>query len=152
VNTDAPTRTPKSFIENRTRGLGSTSTLATERCGNPRTTRGPPAPDVLAGVEPAFLSIRATSVFMSESIWTTKDKLRRGIYVAQKSGRRTLINFASVKAHAASLPAATFAPPRRQRQPDSLEPVNVGPAAPRPQRRRRGSRPPTATKSIETIA
>jgi hypothetical protein len=101
-------------------------------------------------IEPAFLSINATAAFMAESVWTTKDKLRRGIYVAQKSGRRTLISFASVKTHAGSLPAATFAPPRRQRHPDSLEPVNVEPAAaPRPQRRRRGSRPAAAALSAQ---
>jgi hypothetical protein len=51
---------------------------------------------------------------MAESVWTTKDKLRRGIYRAKKSGRRTLIEFASVKAAAEALPTATFAPPRRR--------------------------------------
>jgi hypothetical protein len=40
-----------------------------------------------------------------------KGKTRRGIYRARKSGRRTLIEFASVKAHMAALPAAKFTPP-----------------------------------------
>ena len=44
-----------------------------------------------------------------------KNKLRIGIYEAVKYGRRTLIRFDSIKRHMASLPAATYAPPRRKR-------------------------------------
>jgi hypothetical protein len=78
--------------------------------------RGPQAPDVHAGIEPAFMSIRAVAAFMAESVWTTKQKLRSGIYRAKKSGRRTLIEFASVKAAAESLPVAKFAPVRRKKR------------------------------------
>jgi hypothetical protein len=42
-------------------------------------------------------------------------KLRRGVYRAKKSGRRTLIYFASVKEHAETLPDAKFAPPRTRK-------------------------------------
>jgi len=111
-NTHTPTRTPKDFIEDRNRNLSSTSTLAIgHRRGNPRTTCGPPA----SGMEPAFISIAAVADYMAESQWTVKNKLRLGIYVAKKSGRRTLVVFESVKQHAASLPDASFAAPRRKR-------------------------------------
>jgi hypothetical protein len=112
---DLPTRTPKVFIEDRNRNLASTSTLTANGRGNPKNARGPPPPNVLGGIEPAFLSIAATAVFMAESVWTTKNKLRLGIYRGKKSGRRTLIEFPSVKAHAAALPVARFAPPRHRR-------------------------------------
>jgi excisionase family DNA binding protein len=64
-----------------------------------------------AGIEPAFLSIAEAATYTAESQWTVKDKLRRGIYRAKKSGRRTLVDMASVKAHLADLPDAKFAKP-----------------------------------------
>ncbi|CAK7258651.1 MULTISPECIES: hypothetical protein [unclassified Shinella] len=63
-------------------------------------------------LEPQFLSIADTAVYTAESEWTVKDKLRRGVYQAKKSGRRTLIIFTSVKDHLASLPDAKFAKSR----------------------------------------
>lgn len=62
--------------------------------------------------EPIFLSIADVARLTGESNWTVKDKLRRGVYAAFKSGRRTLVSYASVKEHAASLPPAKFAPRR----------------------------------------
>jgi hypothetical protein len=94
------------------------------------------------GMAPIFVSIGDAALLTGESIWTVKQRLREGTYRARKAGRRTLIEYASVKAHAADLPAAQFAPARRQSRPDSLEPMKVEPAAgPGPQRRRRRSRP-----------
>jgi hypothetical protein len=57
-------------------------------------------------------SIRKTSENTSESIWKVKDRLRRGEYRALKAGRRTIVDPASVREKFATLPAATFAPPR----------------------------------------
>jgi hypothetical protein len=65
-------------------------------------------------LEPKYINIKDTAEYSSESQWVVKDKLRRGIYKARKSGRRTLIEFASVKSHLADLPAAKFAPPPRK--------------------------------------
>jgi hypothetical protein len=59
-------------------------------------------------------SIDTTAHKTAESDWTVKQKLRNGIYKAVKSGRRTLIIPASVRAHFASLPAATYLPPRKK--------------------------------------
>jgi hypothetical protein len=47
-----------------------------------------------------------------ESQWTVKDKLRRGVYLGKKSGRRTLVIVDSVKKHINELPDAVFAPVR----------------------------------------
>jgi hypothetical protein len=65
-------------------------------------------------IEPAYIRIAAAAVFTSESEWTVKDKLRRGIYRAKKSGRRTLIEMASVKSHLGDLPDAKFAKPAKR--------------------------------------
>jgi excisionase family DNA binding protein len=65
-------------------------------------------------IEPAFVSIADAARYVGISEWSVKDLLRQGVLQARKSGRRTLIEFASVKQHAASLPAATFAAPARQ--------------------------------------
>jgi hypothetical protein len=115
--TETPTRTPKVFIEDRSRNLSSTSILTKQFAGNPKTARGPPGSDVLAGVEPAFLSIKAAAAFMAESQWSIKYRLRLGQLRARKSGRRTLVEFASLKEFIATLPVATFAPaPPRKRE------------------------------------
>ncbi len=71
--------------------------------------------ETAAAVEPAFLSIKDAAAYFAESEWQIKAALRRGDLTAQKSGRRTLINFESAKRRAASLPVAKFAPPRLRR-------------------------------------
>jgi hypothetical protein len=65
--------------------------------------------------EPAFVSIKAAAEYSSESEWVIKQELRFGNLTAKKSGRRTLVDFQSVKRRAASLPDAKFAPPRRRK-------------------------------------
>ncbi|WFU09096.1 hypothetical protein QA646_17780 [Rhizobium sp. CB3090] len=62
------------------------------------------------GIEPEYISVNDAAIYAAESEWTVRDKLRRGIYRAKKSGRRTLIKFATVKAHLDQLPDASFAP------------------------------------------
>ena len=66
--------------------------------------------------EPLLISIKDAAKLVGLSEWSVEDLLRRGIYRAKKAGRRTLIEFASVKAHTAALPSAKFAPPRERRQ------------------------------------
>jgi hypothetical protein len=57
-------------------------------------------------------SIAEVSRHTGESQWTVKDKLRRGVYLGKKSGRRTLVVVESVKKHINELPDAVFAPSR----------------------------------------
>lgn len=64
-------------------------------------------------IEPAFLSIDATAEYLHVSPWSVKELLRLRVLQARKAGRRTLVEFASVKAYAQTLPAAEFAPSRR---------------------------------------
>jgi hypothetical protein len=71
------------------------------------------ARECVVDIEPLFLRIKQVAELTAESEWTVKDKLRRGIYAARKSGRATLVDFASVKLHLESLPRATFSPPTR---------------------------------------
>jgi excisionase family DNA binding protein len=68
-----------------------------------------------AEIEPAFMSVAEAARYVGISEWSVKALLREGIYKARKSGRRTLIEFTSVKQYATSLPAATFAAPRRRK-------------------------------------
>jgi hypothetical protein len=63
-------------------------------------------------IEPAYGSISDVAAYSGESEWTVKFKLRDGTYRAKKSGRRTLVSWASVKADLNNLPDAKFAPPR----------------------------------------
>lgn len=76
--------------------------------------------DESVAIEPVYVSIADAAKYTAESPWKVKDRLRRGIYTARKSGRRTLVEFSSVKAFAKTLPTATFAPPvdrvRRRRE------------------------------------
>jgi hypothetical protein len=67
-------------------------------------------------------SIKEIADATGESTWTVKDKLRRGVYRGRKSGRRTLVELASVKEAWQNLPVATFAPPRRSRSSRSIQP------------------------------
>lgn len=66
-----------------------------------------------AAIEPAFLSIDATAEYLHVSPWSVKELLRRHVLRAKKAGRRTLVEFGSVRAYAQSLPTAEFAPSRR---------------------------------------
>jgi hypothetical protein len=65
-------------------------------------------------LQPRFLSIGETAEFLSISPWSVKDLLKRGVLKAKKSGRRTLVETESANAHADSLPAAKYLPPRRR--------------------------------------
>jgi hypothetical protein len=65
------------------------------------------------GIEPIGVSIADAAVMTGESEWTIKDRLRRKIYRAKKSGRRTLIDPASIREHFAALPDARFRPSKR---------------------------------------
>jgi hypothetical protein len=67
----------------------------------------------LDGLEPIFLSISETARITSDSPWRVKELLREGVYKAKKSGRRTLITFASIRTRCDALPAAISAPARR---------------------------------------
>jgi hypothetical protein len=62
------------------------------------------------GAVPFGVSIADAAKATSESKWMVEDKLRRGIYRARKSGRRTIVEFASIREHWASLPPAKFLP------------------------------------------
>jgi hypothetical protein len=66
-------------------------------------------------IEPELVSIADAARYTGESEWTVKHRLRLGIYKAKKSGRRTLVIFATVKTHTKSLPDAMFAPPAQHR-------------------------------------
>jgi len=55
-------------------------------------------------IEPMFVSVRDAAVILAESPWTIRDKLRRKVLAGKKSGRRTLVVMASIRAHAESLP------------------------------------------------
>jgi excisionase family DNA binding protein len=66
-------------------------------------------------IEPAFMSIDEAARYTGESTWTVKNLLRIGVYRAKKAGRRTLIEFGSIKERTAKLPEAKFAPPRRRK-------------------------------------
>jgi hypothetical protein len=65
-------------------------------------------------LEPALISIKAAAEFSGESEWTIKQELRLGRLTAKKAGRRTLVDFASVKRRVAGLPNAKFVPARRR--------------------------------------
>ncbi len=67
-------------------------------------------------LEPLYVSILEAARFTSESPWVVKVRLRKGIYAARKAGRRTLVEFATVKAFAQSLPKAKFAAPHQKRR------------------------------------
>ena len=67
--------------------------------------------------KPLGVSIRQAAEITGESQWQVKQKLRAGTYQAKKSGRRTIISFASIERAWGALPAATFkAPTPRKRR------------------------------------
>lgn len=67
-------------------------------------------------LEPMLVSIGDAATYTGESEWTVKQRLRDNTYAAVKSGRRTLVVFATVKRYAESLQPATFAAPTRRRE------------------------------------
>jgi hypothetical protein len=85
---------------------------------------------------PLFVSIKEVAEMTGESTWTVKDLLRRGIYKARKAGRRTLVEFESVKQRADSLPIAQFAPPSRGSATSRTPAEKAQPEVKRPYRRR----------------
>ena len=62
-------------------------------------------------LKPLGLSIKETASITGESQWQVKQKLRSGIYRAKKSGRRTIVIYATVEAAWDKLPQATFKKP-----------------------------------------
>jgi hypothetical protein len=64
---------------------------------------------------PIFLSIDDAATALGLSPWSIKQELRRGTLCARKNGRRTVIEYSSVKELAASLPVARFAAPTRRK-------------------------------------
>jgi hypothetical protein len=64
------------------------------------------------GIEPLALSIDQTAQITGESRSSVYNRLGSGQYEAIKSGSRTLVLYASVKAHIASLPRAKIKPPK----------------------------------------
>jgi hypothetical protein len=64
-----------------------------------------------AKLEPVFVSIEDAATYRAESTWRIKQLLRNGVLKAKKSGRRTLVTFASLKASIANLPDAEFLAP-----------------------------------------
>jgi hypothetical protein len=68
-------------------------------------------------IKPLGVSIKQAAEITGESQWTVKRKLRDGTYKARKSGRRTILCFASIEAAWNALPDATFkAPTPRKRR------------------------------------
>jgi hypothetical protein len=67
-------------------------------------------------VEPICTDIKGAMAMTNLGRSSVMEKLRTGAYKAKKSGRRTLILISSIKADLASLPDATFAPPREERR------------------------------------
>jgi hypothetical protein len=63
-------------------------------------------------IEPLGMSIAETAETTSESVWKVKQRLRAGEYRAKKAGRRTIVDYCSVKEVWANLPDAKFAPSR----------------------------------------
>jgi hypothetical protein len=66
-------------------------------------------------IEPLYISIASAAKLSDESPWAVKARLRTGVYRARKSGRRTLVELASVKAYLASLPVAKFRPLKQRK-------------------------------------
>jgi hypothetical protein len=69
---------------------------------------------VEGGMPPLGLSIKKVAEITGESTWQVKEKLRNGIYKAKKSGRRTIVIYATVKAAWDRLPDAKFQPLKRK--------------------------------------
>jgi hypothetical protein len=72
-------------------------------------------------LKPFGLSIKKVAEITGESPWQVKEKLRRGIYRAKKSGRRTVVTFESVEAAWNALPDAKFKPSKRHKHTEHEE-------------------------------
>jgi hypothetical protein len=71
---------------------------------------------------PMFEAINECARQLAISPWSVKDLLRKQKLRAKKHGRRTMVEVASRLEYAASLPDATFAPPRdRSRNSDAAK-------------------------------
>jgi hypothetical protein len=73
------------------------------------------------GLKPLGLSIKETAAITAESVWQVKQKLRGGTYKAKKSGRRTIVTYASVEAAWNRLPDATFKKPSNRKRAELIE-------------------------------
>jgi hypothetical protein len=107
--------------------------------------------DKTTEIEPKYIDVKSGAKYANLGEWKIKDDMRRGCFEVRKAGRRTLIVFSSFKEYLERFPTAKFAPPRNRKppiDPQDLSPptglVKATPAAQRPQRRRRGSRPADA--------
>ena len=67
-------------------------------------------------LEPVHVSIPDGCVYLSVSQAELYRLLGRGKIEGVKSGRRTLLKVSSLKAHAASLPAAKIKPPTKRKR------------------------------------
>jgi excisionase family DNA binding protein len=67
-----------------------------------------------SSINPAYISIADAAIYTGESEWTVRDHIRQGHYRAKKSGRRVLVETASIDERLASLPDATYAPLHRR--------------------------------------
>jgi hypothetical protein len=68
-------------------------------------------PDRLEPIEPISCTIPRTVQITGDSRSVVYQLIGRGLYEAVKSGRRTLITFASIKRRIAGLPKAAIKPP-----------------------------------------
>jgi hypothetical protein len=59
-------------------------------------------------------SVKEVASLTGESEWTVKNKLRRGIYRGRKSGRRTIVEFKSVREAWDKLPEAKYSPVKKK--------------------------------------
>lgn len=76
-------------------------------------------------IEPLLVSIADAAKITGESEWQVKQNLRSGAYRARKRGRRTLIEFLSIKQNIGSLTVATFAPPVDRKKKSALSDAAV---------------------------
>jgi hypothetical protein len=65
-------------------------------------------------VNSAYRGVDDVAAYSGESPWTVRDHIRQGHYRAKKSGRRVIVEMASVDEYIANLPDATYAPLRRR--------------------------------------
>ena len=77
------------------------------------------------GLKPLGVSIKQAAEITSESQWQVKQKLRNGTYQAKKSGRRTIISYASIEAAWHGLPDATFKAPTPRKRRHAHEDLNT---------------------------
>jgi hypothetical protein len=66
-------------------------------------------------IEPFLVTIKTAAHYTGESEWTVRQRIRKDIYRARKSGKRTLVEFPSVKEYVYGLPAAKLALLKREK-------------------------------------